>query len=272
MDYFRGFRPPSAFAQEYLFFSDGMGHMRSEDFWIDRNKFKNNLIMVVLGGALHVQQGGHWALQKGDGILMRLTQQHAYYTDPQDTAELVWLHLGGKRCESYLSLLEQTHPLPLAFQIPRVKELIFQCLTAYNEPPDQTEFRVSEILYSILLSIVQATCRQSETVDEMQKFRNQAERFVEENLYASVSLEDFAAHFSISKYHFCRLFKAAFSLTPIAYILKRKIEFSKYLLAYTGDSVAAIASALGFADQSHFSKTFSRFEKESPTDFRRRGV
>ena len=41
MDFFRGFKAPSKFAQEFLFFTDGLGHLKSENFFIDRVGFNN---------------------------------------------------------------------------------------------------------------------------------------------------------------------------------------------------------------------------------------
>ena len=60
MDFFRGFKAPSKFAQEFLFFTDGLGHLKSENFFIDRVGFNNNLVMHVLSGKLHVEQNGHF--------------------------------------------------------------------------------------------------------------------------------------------------------------------------------------------------------------------
>lgn len=49
---------PSRFAQEFLFFSDGMGRTFRKGFDLHRKSFKNNVVMYVASGALYVEQNG----------------------------------------------------------------------------------------------------------------------------------------------------------------------------------------------------------------------
>ena len=78
---FLRFVPPSDFAQEYLFFSDAMGYLDEPGLHIRREKFNNNIIMAVCSGTLHVHQNGkHFELGPGRGILLNLEPWHEYYS------------------------------------------------------------------------------------------------------------------------------------------------------------------------------------------------
>lgn len=274
MDFFRAFKAPSKFAQDYLFFTDGLGHLKSEDFIIDREDFNNNLVMYVLSGKLHVEQNGHHILQKGEGIMMRLLDKHKYYTDKVDTCEILWLHFSGRQTELYLKYLDQTHGLPVIFREDRVAELIRHCFTLFAQGSSQYEFLVSEAIYGIILSTINAVCSEKKEVQQPNKrteFINKAMGYVDQNIYNRFSLEAFAKHFNMSRYYFCKLFDKVFQMSPMQFVLMKKVEISKYMLTYTHDSISTIAQSLGFVDQSHFSRTFKRFVKQSPLVYRRKG-
>lgn len=269
MDIVRAYKTPSAFAREFLFFSDGMGHQKTGDFYLDRANFKNNLIMFVVEGTLYVEQNGKRVLKKGDGIIMRLTEHHIYYSDPVDVCELLWLHFAGKECEPFLQLIEKTCGLPAVFRLPDIEDMIRGCFPIINSGNPREEILLSKAIYAALLDITHYLCDESNDPDPQTQFRDRAELYINQHIYDDITLAGLAAHFNLSTYHFCRLFRRYFEATPMQYVLAKKIEMSKYLLYYTDQSMAAIANSLGFTDQSHFSKTFRKLEGMSPTTFRK---
>jgi len=166
MDYFRGLKVPSKFAQEFLFFSTCMGHLKEKNFQIDRKSFNDNLVMFVLSGKLHVEQNGdHHILSQNQGVLLRLTEPHKYYTDEIDTCEFLWIHFNGRQAEIYLKHIEQTYKMPAIFEEPRVAELIRHCFTLYNANDSETEFLVSETIYSIIMTILRSACKNKEQMN-----------------------------------------------------------------------------------------------------------
>lgn len=271
MNYFMSFKPPSKFAQEFLYFSDGLGHLKSEKFIIDRKNFNNYLVMFVISGKLHVEQNGHYIMQRGEGVVMRLMDYHKYYTDPEDICEILWIHFNGRQCEPFFKHIEQIDTMPAIFREDKVAEIIKNCFTVYNNTDSETEFLISQNIYSMLLTILHSICREKELleVNPEMEFINKASEYINNNLYGRISLNDLAEQFNLSTYHFCRVFSKYFHITPIKYVLSKKVEISKYLLSYTNESLSSIASSLGFSDQSHFSKIFKSFENTSPLEFRK---
>jgi two-component system response regulator YesN len=66
------------------------------------------------------------------------------------------------------------------------------------------------------------------------------------------------------------LFKDETGLTISDFIKKMRIDYSKYLLLSTDISLADSAIEAGFFDQSHFTKTFKRIERMTPSHFRKK--
>lgn len=72
-----------------------------------------------------------------------------------------------------------------------------------------------------------------------------------------VSLSELAAAAGVSRFRLLRAFSRELGLTPHAYLIRLRVERARSMLA-TGMSVAAVALATGFADQSHLTRHFKR--------------
>ncbi len=92
--------------------------------------------------------------------------------------------------------------------------------------------------------------------------------YIEANLHQKISLDDLARRIHVGVPHFERLFRATFDCAPYHYVLQCRIERAKMLLCYTQKSLYEIASDCGFANQSHFTKHFTKFVGMSPAQFR----
>ncbi|HAF92675.1 MAG TPA: AraC family transcriptional regulator, partial [Pseudomonas sp.] len=84
-----------------------------------------------------------------------------------------------------------------------------------------------------------------------------------------IGLDDLAAVCGVDRFRLSRAFKSAFGLAPHAYLIQLRLAKARQQLA-RGDSPAAVACALGFADQSHLGRWFRRAYRLTPADYRRR--
>lgn len=79
--------------------------------------------------------------------------------------------------------------------------------------------------------------------------------FVETGLETGLTIDDLAAVAGLSPYHFARAFKRTTGEAPHGFVLRRRIERVKALIA-TGVPLAEIAAATGFSTQSHMTARF----------------
>jgi len=89
------------------------------------------------------------------------------------------------------------------------------------------------------------------------------------NLGDDLSLAQVAAQCGLSREHFSRAFKISIGLTPHQWRQLCRIDAVKQLLAGSSRSIADIALACGFADQSHLTRVFGRIVGASPAQWRR---
>jgi transcriptional regulator GlxA family with amidase domain len=85
-----------------------------------------------------------------------------------------------------------------------------------------------------------------------------------------LSLDEMATVACMSKYHFLRLFRATYGVTPMAYVSERRIERAQDLLRATNLTVTEVCFAVGFSSLGSFSSRFRELVGESPSDFQRR--
>ena len=92
--------------------------------------------------------------------------------------------------------------------------------------------------------------------------------FVEEHLEENISIQALADIASLSMYHFARAFKQSEGMTPHEYLIQRRVQRTKDLLAETDLSLSEIALASGFSDQSHCARRFREHVGVTPSSYR----
>jgi AraC family transcriptional regulator len=99
--------------------------------------------------------------------------------------------------------------------------------------------------------------------------RRRSLELLRENLAGRVRLADLACACDLSVSHFARSFKASFGVGCHRWLLERRVEHARELLARTDHSLVDIASRSGFGDQAAFTRTFHRLVGVTPGRFRR---
>jgi AraC family transcriptional regulator len=85
-----------------------------------------------------------------------------------------------------------------------------------------------------------------------------------------INLDQLAAEACLSKYHFLRLFRKAYGLSPYQYIQQLRLEKARGLLADSFIPIADLATLLGFDNSQSFSRLFYQRMGVYPTQYRLR--
>ena len=86
------------------------------------------------------------------------------------------------------------------------------------------------------------------------------------DLAAPPSLDELAQRFSLRKETLIRTFRQDTGLTPGSFLNISRVEYAKARLR-AGDDIADVSYQSGFADQSHFHKTFVRYSAATPRQY-----
>ena len=94
------------------------------------------------------------------------------------------------------------------------------------------------------------------------------EQYLTANIDRRITLDDMAATVGLSKMHFAAQFRVATGFRPHEYLLFKRIERAKMILATTSMPLVEVAFSVGFNAQAHFSTVFKRFAGKSPAQWK----
>ena len=92
--------------------------------------------------------------------------------------------------------------------------------------------------------------------------------YIDLHFKEALTLEQLAEESHMSKFYLSHAFKREYGVSPINYMISRRIEESKYLLAETDLSLSQISQLLGFSSLSYFSQVFRKTQSISPLEYR----
>lgn len=96
-----------------------------------------------------------------------------------------------------------------------------------------------------------------------------AKELMAADLKEDISLVKVATECGLSARHFARAFRQSTGLSPHRWLTRHRVECARDLLAIPSLSLTEIALTCGFADQSHFTRTFKAIAGISPGAWRR---
>ncbi len=94
--------------------------------------------------------------------------------------------------------------------------------------------------------------------------------YIDNNYSLDLSLEGLSNMAYMNKFHLIAEFKQAYRVTPIEYLILKRIEVSKGLLISTNHSMETIAEIVGFNSQSYFNQVFRKKVGITPSQFRKK--
>jgi AraC-like DNA-binding protein/quercetin dioxygenase-like cupin family protein len=145
--------------------------------------------------------------------------------------------------------------IPLALQVIRDPTLFKRYL-------DIVEM-MSPVSVDTLLS---ALPRRVENADALRSTSQHMRQAFLADLAAPPSLDELAQRFSLRKETLIRSFRQDTGLTPGSFLNISRVEFAKARLR-AGDDIADVGYQSGFADQSHFHKTFVSYTAATPRQY-----
>lgn len=92
--------------------------------------------------------------------------------------------------------------------------------------------------------------------------------YIQHNLSRDIKLKELADMAYVTPPHLTRLFKTAFGMPPLRYIIQKKVQYAQGLLLTTDMTVRDIAREIGIDDVSYFIRIFKKTIGFTPQDYR----
>jgi AraC family transcriptional activator of pobA len=137
-----------------------------------------------------------------------------------------------------------------------------------NELINKDAFYVKKIelvLNELLIEIKRVENSNNHKLDKINSIIN----FIDENYNQKINMAVLSQISGYSYHRFRHIFKDKTGLSPINYIIEKKIEHSKKLILNTDLSMASIAQECGFSNSSQFTTLFNKNTGLNPIKFRK---
>lgn len=151
-----------------------------------------------------------------------------------------------------------------------VHKTLMQIIHAYERrDADSPLLQKSLVLRIIYLLLKGLKAKENVHLVQHQRAMEQAVTYMMEHFNETVPLETLSKIACLSVFHFSRIFKQTFDLTPHQFQIRYRIEKSKELMMFNRLSLSSIAEKVGYSNVYSFSKAFKQLEGVSPREFLR---
>jgi AraC family transcriptional regulator len=132
------------------------------------------------------------------------------------------------------------------------------------QPDDLSPLVIEGLAYEILGTAV----RNGERERGLPGWLRLARDFLHLRFSTGLRLGELAREVGVQPAHLARVFRAKYGVSVGAYVRRLRVEDAKRQLADSELPIAQVAFALGFADQSHFTRAFARVTGVTPGRYR----
>ncbi len=148
--------------------------------------------------------------------------------------------------------------------------MLRQILEESKGADEYSRFSMEALLSAFFIRLLRTQVRPDEMYGGMdEKIRcysviDPAVRMIHMNYAGKITIDELAEQCSVSKYHFCRLFKQATGMSAIQYLMRYRLRLAHAFLTETDKSLSEIAWQCGFSDENYFYRCYKKQYGDSP--------
>lgn len=94
-------------------------------------------------------------------------------------------------------------------------------------------------------------------------------KYIHEHRMEKIDAKGIASHLNVTSVYLCSEFKKEIGESIVSFIHKEKLKTAKKMLLFSDYSLSEISSYLSFSSQSYFQSIFKKYEKLTPSEFKR---
>ena len=192
------------------------------------------------------------------------THMH-YYPCPENPWSYIYLRLRGDDVEK--AFLDHGFSLGLTICPFEDREALFLLLSLYQKFSQLANTEGHKLIANAIFLLFEERIP-SPHISKPQQHVERIRRFIDENYFKNITVEEIAARFYLNKNYIRTLFSQHLGSSPKQYLQKIRMERAKYLLSSTDENIKLIANSVGYDDPLLFSKMFKRYYNCSPTQYR----
>ena len=233
------------------------------------------LLFITNGAGIFRREGRDYPVKRGDLVIVNPNTLHTELSSPEKPLECLIVGVQNTAFMKGEKDEEREDPPVCTFlgQGDHLDEYVYAVERELAEKsPNYLSF--TRHLACILLFCVmrraglRAVTRKGGLVAKECSFVRQ---YIDEHFAEDLSIDELAAKTFTNKYHLIHIFSREYGISPIAYLMEKRIEEARHLLRETRMSVTEISKMTGFSSPSFFAKRFKQSVRLSPLAYRNGG-
>ena len=238
----------------------------SPSFHIQRFDARYFILEYIVSGKGYLKVDGKLhTLRANDVYLLEPGSSHEYYADKDEPFKKYWINF---KSDVFFHILHEYdlnqiyvfHDTDISEEMTKIFAL--EKVSLYN---DQIYKQASKYLFTIFMKLAEKNHIKADGSVIAQQILAELDKAIN----SSVSIDEICETLFISRSKLIREFKKHYDITPHAYLVNRKIAFSKMLLQNSAHSIKSISNHLGFADEHYFSNIFKQKTGMTPSEYRK---
>lgn len=230
------------------------------------------IFYVIRGHGRFIFEGQSLEAGEDDVVIVNPYVEHTEISRDAAPLEYVVLGIGG------LAFLSSIDGAGGAFSLCNYqscrKELLFYLNTLIDEvTAKQANYQTAcqDLLELFIIKMLRHTgCALSvASAQKSPKECSIVKRFIDTNFAQAITLDSLAEMIHMNKFYLVHAFTKHTGRSPISYLIAKRIEESRNLIATTDHSISQIADIVGFSSPSYYSQAFKRSVGLSPNEYRK---
>ncbi len=223
----------------------------------------------ILTGCEYVrlEDGEILTVEAGQMLFVRAGHAVSLWWDREKPCRRLWFRVEGSFVESLFNLCRipdvYAAPSPV---LPELSDL----WTMTGEKGDSDSYARAASLFSAMLLRTMGGVLFPVSIQEEGPAR-QMQAYIDGHLYEDLSLDALSARFGYAKMHLITLFRERFHITPIQYVLQKRMDAAGKMLLGTVMSVGEIGAMFHYSSAQHFSEAFRKHTGMTPAAYRKCG-
>lgn len=210
---------------------------------------------------------GRLAVSGGDLLLLPKGAAHTYGTDVDKPWTLYWVHFDGELVADFLQPLGQGPLWRIGVQ-PRLLAEFDALLNVRKQGLNLAHFihathQLQVLLTSLAVLPARATLKSGRVLDV-----DAVQAVMRAHLHGSLNLDELAAQFKLSRFHFAKTYRALTGHAPIQEFIQLKMAHACRLLDEGEQGIRQVAEQLGYDDVYYFSRLFRKVVGMAPSHYR----
>lgn len=229
---------------------------------------KNSLLScieyIIKGSGVINTDGKSYRVYEGDTYFLHQGHDQYYYADSEEPFEKIFINMSGELAQK----LSEGYGLTGCnlFKNLDTKDELTKIFNMSKDSEEDNTLIILSLINSIFHKMHSSLVNVGETGNVAYKMRE----YLDTKISDKFRLCELCNLVSLSEAQVIRIFKKAYGITPYAYLVNKKIEFSKKLLTGTNLTIKQIAYELSFADEYYFSNVFKSKTGSYPLVYRKR--